>query len=34
MADFQEYGFIAVIAKPYKVAELGKVLNHALIGNE
>ncbi len=27
MADFQKYGFAGVIAKPYKVAELGKVLN-------
>ena len=25
MADFQKYGFVGVIAKPYKVAELGKV---------
>jgi PAS domain S-box-containing protein len=30
MADFQKYGFTAVIAKPYKIAELGKVLNKAL----
>jgi len=34
MADFQEYGFAGVIAKPYKVAELGKVLNKVLIGGE
>jgi CheY-like chemotaxis protein len=34
MADFQKYGFAGVIAKPYKVAELGKVLNNALTGNE
>ncbi len=34
MADFQKYGFTAVITKPYKVAELGKVLNDALTGNE
>jgi len=30
MADFQKYGFTGVIAKPYKVAELGKVLNQVL----
>ncbi len=34
MADFQKYGFAGVIAKPYKVAELGKALNKALKGNE
>ena len=34
MADFQKYGFAGVIAKPYKVAELGKVLNKVLIGGE
>ena len=34
MADFQKYGFTAVIAKPYKVAELGKVLNKILIGGD
>jgi CheY-like chemotaxis protein len=26
MADFQKYGFSAVIAKPYRVAELSKIL--------
>jgi two-component system cell cycle sensor histidine kinase/response regulator CckA len=30
MADFQKYGFTGVIAKPYKILELGKVLNEAL----
>ena len=30
MADFQKHGFVGVIAKPYKVAELGKVLNKVL----
>ena len=30
MADFQKYGFVGVIAKPYKVVELGNVLNKAL----
>ena len=34
MADFQKYGFAGVIAKPYKVAELGKVFNKVLIGGE
>ncbi len=31
MADFQKHGFVGVIAKPYKVAELGRVLNKVLI---
>jgi len=30
MADFQKYGFAAVIAKPYKVADLGRVIKKAL----
>jgi len=30
MANFQKYGFAGVIAKPYRVAELGKVLNKVL----
>ena len=34
MADCQKYGFSGVIAKPYKISELGKVLNSALTGNE
>ena len=34
MADFQKYGFAGVIAKPYKVAELGKVLNKVIIGED
>jgi PAS domain S-box-containing protein len=34
MADFQKYGFVEVIAKPYKVAELGKVLNKVLFRGE
>jgi len=34
MADFQKYGFSGVIAKPYKISELGKVLNKALTGKE
>jgi len=31
MADFQKYWFSGVIAKPYKIAELGKVLNKVLL---
>jgi PAS domain S-box-containing protein len=27
MADFQKYGFSGVIAKPYKISELGKILH-------
>jgi PAS domain S-box-containing protein len=34
MADFQTYGFAAVIAKPYKISELSKVLNETLTGNK
>jgi PAS domain S-box-containing protein len=34
MADFQKYGFAGVIAKPYRVSGLGKVLNKALTGKE
>ncbi|MGO9393450.1 MAG: ATP-binding protein, partial [Desulfobaccales bacterium] len=30
MADFQKYGFAGVIAKPYKVTELGGTLNKVL----
>jgi PAS domain S-box-containing protein len=30
MADFQKYGFTAVIVKPYKTSELGKVLKEAI----
>jgi PAS domain S-box-containing protein len=32
MADFQKYGFAGIIAKPYNVVELGKILNKALTG--
>ena len=30
MADFQKYGFTAVIAKPYRVAELSKILQRVI----
>lgn len=32
MADFQSYGFTDVIAKPYRISELGKVLKNTLTG--
>jgi PAS domain S-box-containing protein len=31
MADFQTYGFSGVIAKPYKIEELGKMLNQVIM---
>ena len=31
MADFKEYGFMAVIMKPYSIEELSKIL-HNVIG--
>jgi DNA-binding NarL/FixJ family response regulator len=31
MADFQKYGFSGVIAKPYKISELGKILNRIIM---
>ena len=30
MAEFAEYGFLGIIAKPYKIADLGKVLQEVL----
>jgi hypothetical protein len=33
MAKFDKYGFSGVIAKPYRIAELGKELNK-VIGKE
>jgi PAS domain S-box-containing protein len=30
MADFQKYGFSGVIAKPYKISELGKILHQVI----
>ena len=32
MADFQKYGFSGVIAKPYKISELGKILQEVVMG--
>jgi len=34
MADFRQYGFKGVVAKPYKVEELRKVVYHVVIGIE
>jgi CheY-like chemotaxis protein len=31
MAGFQKYGFSGVIAKPYKIEELGKMLNQVIM---
>ena len=31
MADFQKYGFSGVIAKPYRISELGKILNQVIM---
>lgn len=33
MAEFREYGFKGVIAKPYKPAELNEILQSVLTGN-
>ena len=32
MADFQKYGFSGVIAKPYRISELGKILHEVIMG--
>jgi PAS domain S-box-containing protein len=32
MADFKKYGFRGVIAKPYKISELGKILHEVIMG--
>ena len=32
MADFQKYGFSGVIAKPYRISELGKILHEVVMG--
>jgi PAS domain S-box-containing protein len=32
MADFTKYGFSGVIAKPYKISELGKILQGVVMG--
>jgi PAS domain S-box-containing protein len=34
MADFQKYGFSGVIAKPYKISELGKILQKVAMGKQ
>ena len=34
MADFQKYGFSGVIAKPYKISELGKILQEVAMGKQ
>ncbi|MCG2771502.1 MAG: ATP-binding protein, partial [Desulfobacterales bacterium] len=31
MADFQKYGFSGVIAKPYRISELGKILHQVIM---
>jgi PAS domain S-box-containing protein len=31
MADFKKYGFSGVIAKPYRISELGKILNQVIM---
>ena len=31
MADFQKYGFSGVIAKPYRISELGKILHEVIM---
>jgi PAS domain S-box-containing protein len=31
MADCQKYGFSGVVAKPYKISELGKILNQVIM---
>ncbi len=34
MADFRKYGFVGVIAKPYKIKELSEVLHRVIIGTD
>ncbi|MFA5110098.1 MAG: response regulator, partial [Desulfobaccales bacterium] len=34
MADFKKFGFAGVIAKPYKISDLGKILNKIINGYE
>ena len=31
MADFQKYGFSGVIAKPFRISELGKILHEVIM---
>ena len=33
MADFQKYGFRGVIAKPFRISELGRILQEVAMGN-
>jgi two-component system, cell cycle sensor histidine kinase and response regulator CckA len=33
MAEFQKYGFSGVIAKPYRISELGKILHKVIMKN-
>jgi hypothetical protein len=30
MPEFQKYGFVGVLVKPYKISELGKVLKKSI----
>ena len=32
MANFKQYGFSGVVTKPYKVKDLGEILNKAITG--
>jgi PAS domain S-box-containing protein len=34
MADFRKYGFMGVIAKPYKIKELSEVLHRVMVGTD
>jgi len=34
LADYKKFGFYDVIAKPYRLQELGKVLSHVIQGNK
>jgi two-component system cell cycle sensor histidine kinase/response regulator CckA len=34
MAEFEKYGFSGVIAKPYKISELGKILQEVAMGKQ
>jgi len=32
MADYEQYGFVAVVPKPYETAELAEVVHRAIAG--